>query len=181
MTIPSTIRVATWNLWWKHGPWEQRQAALATTMASVGADVVGLQEVSFRDPDQPAWLVDRLGGHVGRRAAPRAAGSTVDDEVADGDQAAAAGARIMGNAIWSRWPIIESEWRWLDVGEAPLHRTVLWARVAAPTGPLDVFTTHLSHGFHQSGLRRRQVAEVMAFIAERRRPRRRGVPAGAGR
>jgi endonuclease/exonuclease/phosphatase family metal-dependent hydrolase len=237
MTMPSTIRVATWNLWWKHGPWEQRQAALAASLTSLGADVVGLQEVSFLDPDQPAWLLEHLGGHV--VVAPRpdgqvdtpapapslAAGSPPlsDSVVGDGDGEAGGGggpggadagsvggsavpgvaavtagggaassggaaaggaleavgadegavpgvARVMGNAIWSRWPIVESEWCWLDVGDAPRHRTVLWARLEAAFGPVDVFTTHLSHGFHQSGLRRRQIAEVVAFIAERRGP-----------
>lgn len=190
MTMPSTIRVATWNLWWKHGPWEQRQAALASSLASLGADVVGLQEVSFLDPDQPAWLLDHLGGHVVVAPAPEGqvvtpspvlppsvasppSGPGDGDGGPDGEAADVAVpgvARVMGNAIWSRWPIVESEWCWLDVGDAPRHRTVLWARLAAAFGPVDVFTTHLSHGFHQSGLRRRQVAEVVAFIAGRRGP-----------
>jgi len=188
MNMPSTIRVATWNLWWKHGPWEQRQQALGSVLASVGADVVGLQEMSFRDPDQLPWLVDRLGGHgvvaprdggmvdaIGRVGSGARAAEAGPADGSDDDATAGVG-RIMGNAIWSRWPIVESEWCWLDVGDAPRHRTVLWARIAAPMGPLDVFTTHLSHGFHQSGLRTLQVAELVAFVAERRGPVDAGFP-----
>lgn len=206
MTMPSTFRVATWNLWWKHGPWERRQEALVSTLASLGADVVGMQEVSFRDPDQPASILDQLGGHVviapgpdgmveppspegGSGATANDAGPATRDavsgdavsgdavsgdaatgEAVGGDDTVTGVARVMGNAIWSRWPIVDRAWCWLDVGDAPRHRTVLWARLAAPFGPVDVFTTHLSHGFHQSALRRRQVAEVVAFVAERRGP-----------
>ena len=35
----------SWNLWWRHGPWEQRQQAIAATLAEVQPDLCGFQEV----------------------------------------------------------------------------------------------------------------------------------------
>jgi cation transport ATPase len=31
----------TWNVWWRFGPWERRQAAIAATLEALDADVVG--------------------------------------------------------------------------------------------------------------------------------------------
>ncbi len=39
------MRIVSWNLWWRFGPWEQRREAIAATLAEVGPDVCGLQEV----------------------------------------------------------------------------------------------------------------------------------------
>lgn len=145
-----SIRVGTWNIWWRHGDLEAREPALISTLRSLDADVVGLQEVCSREPDQVAWLEAELGWEV--VAAP----GGDDDRF------------TIVNAIGSPWPILESEWRYLDVGDMPPHRTVLRARVETPAGPIDVYTTHLSHGFDQSALRCRQVAQVAEFVAERR-------------
>ncbi|MEC8069839.1 MAG: endonuclease/exonuclease/phosphatase family protein [Actinomycetota bacterium] len=146
-----SIRLASWNLWWRHGELPTREPAILSTLRHLDADVIGLQEVSSREPDQPAWLRDELGVNV--VASPDGA----DDQ------------HTIVNTIASRWPIIESDWRWLDVGDMPKHRTVLWAQVDTPVGPWDVFTTHLSHGFDQSALRSRQLDEIAAWIDERRR------------
>lgn len=146
-----SIRLASWNLWWCHGELSAREPAILSTLRHLDADVIGLQEVCSREPDQPAWLRDELGVDV--VASPNGA----DDQ------------HTIVNAIASRWPIIESDWRWLDVGDMPRHRTVLWAQVDTPVGPWDVFTTHLSHGFDQSALRSRQLDEIAAWIDERRR------------
>ena len=39
------MRILSWNLWWRYGPWEQRREAIAATLAEIGPDVCGLQEV----------------------------------------------------------------------------------------------------------------------------------------
>ena len=155
----TSLRVATWNLWWRHGDWRARQPAIAQHLAAVDADVVALQEASTGDElDHVHWLRDEMGWHVAVSPPP--------------------GERTHGlvNVIASRWPIVETEWRYLDVGDAPPHRTVLWARTEAPLGMVDVFTTHLSHGFDQSALRQRQVCEVAEFVAARRQPPDAGYP-----
>ena len=51
------------------------------------------------------------------------------------------------------------------------HRTVLRATVDAPGATMLVYCTHLSHGFDQSDLRRRQVDQIAAMAhAERGDP-----------
>ena len=40
-----TLRVMTWNLWWRFGPWEERQRAIVETVRSTIPDVLCLQEV----------------------------------------------------------------------------------------------------------------------------------------
>jgi len=145
-----TFRLATWNLWWRHGEWEQRQPAILETLRTVGADVVALQEVASADPDQPSMLATDLGLEV----------VTAPDESNDRFH--------LVNAVASRWPIVESSWLYLDVGDMPPHRTLLRARVAAPFGDVDVYCTHLSHGFDQSGLRQLQVRQIAEEVASRR-------------
>lgn len=145
-----SVRVATWNIWWRHGDLDARSPAILDSLRSIDADVVGLQEVCSREPDQVAWLTDELDRHV--VSAP----GGEDDRF------------TIVNAIVSRWPILQWDWRYLDVGEMPKHRTVIWAQVDHPAGPWDVFTTHLSHGFDQSELRCRQLAEIAGWVSERR-------------
>ncbi|MEM7143256.1 MAG: endonuclease/exonuclease/phosphatase family protein [Actinomycetota bacterium] len=146
-----TVRLASWNIWWRHGDPDARAPAIIGTLRRLDADVVGLQEVCSREPDQVAWLRAELDVHVA--AAP----GGDDDRF------------TIVNAVASRWPIIDSDWRYLDVGEMPKHRTVLWAQIDTPHGPWDVFTTHLSHGFDQSALRVRQLDEIATWVDERRR------------
>ena len=146
--MPDTVRLATWNLWWRHGDVEARRPAIVEHLRRVDPDVAGLQEVSSRDPDQPAWLRDELGRHV------------VTSPDGDEDRYG------LVNAIASRWPISDTAWQRLDGGDRPRHRTVLWARLDTPHGPWDVFTTHLAHGFDQSALRCSQLDEVVGWIAE---------------
>ena len=96
--MTDVIRVATWNLWWRHGEWEARQVAIRRELETIGAAVLGLQEVSTAAPDHPSMLAD-LGFHVA--LAPDA----TEDRYG------------ITNAIAVRWPIVETEWRYLDVGD----------------------------------------------------------------
>ena len=86
------MRVATWNIWWRHGDWRSRQTPILETLRSIDADIVGLQEVCLRDPDQVAWLTDGLPDH---HVVASPGGN--DDRF------------TVVNAIVSRWPIRESE------------------------------------------------------------------------
>ena len=43
--IDTRLRVATWNVWWRFGPWTERQPAIAETLRRIDADVIALQEV----------------------------------------------------------------------------------------------------------------------------------------
>jgi endonuclease/exonuclease/phosphatase family metal-dependent hydrolase len=144
------LRVATWNVWWRNGAWEARQPAIRATIREVDADVVGLQELSSRDPDQVALLRDELGYDV-------VASPDLDDD-----------RHALVNAIASRWPILDSRWMYLDVGDMAPHRTVLRATIDAPGARLLVYCTHLSHGFDQGGLRRRQLDQIATLVDSER-------------
>lgn len=149
MAAPDTVRILTWNLWARFGPWEARQGAILEVLRRVDADVIGLQEVwSTDDADQLVDLAQALGYHAARPSDPRSFG--------------------FGNAVLSRWEIDRHDWAHLSAGDAPKSRTVLHARIAAPFGRFDFFTTHLAYRFDQSAIRSDQVADLADFVAERR-------------
>jgi hypothetical protein len=86
----SPVRVATWNLWWRFGPWEQRREAIAAVLADARPDVCGLQEVwAGRGKQLAALLAERLGMHWALDAVP-------------GAPAPAAAPRRPGHADWQR-------------------------------------------------------------------------------
>jgi hypothetical protein len=63
--ITSTLRVMTWNVWGRFGPWKAREATLINTLKVVEPDIVALQEC-WCAPDgetQAAQLGQALGYH----------------------------------------------------------------------------------------------------------------------
>src|ERR1700751_6431662 len=56
------MRILSWNLWWRYGPWEQRRQAIEATLADVSPDVCGFQEV-WETPGEnlAGGLAERLG------------------------------------------------------------------------------------------------------------------------
>jgi len=147
------MRVMTWNLWWQFGPWESRQSTIASTLADQQPDIVCLQEVwSTEDGvDQARHLAEPAGLHVARTTERFHKGVS------------------FGNAILSRWPILETESRPLPpTGRTGAHRFVLYALIDADGGPIPVFCTHLSYRFDESALRDQQVRLILDFIAAKR-------------
>lgn len=151
--IETTVRVASWNLWWRFGPWEARQPAIVSTLRHVEPDICCLQEVwEDGDRSQAAELADALGGYHHAYAS----------RIRYGDVA-------MGNAVLSRWPIEASAHRALpDEGVDEEGRTVLRARIDGPRGPVEAYSTHLHWKLHDSHVRQAQVATIGSFIAETR-------------
>jgi endonuclease/exonuclease/phosphatase family metal-dependent hydrolase len=149
--IETTMRVVSWNLWWRFGPWEARLPAIAATLRDLDPDVCCLQEV-WEDGtrSQAAELADALGGY---------------------HHAYAAGIRYdglaFGNAVLSRWPIAGSGERGLPDGDSdPEGRTVLRAELDGPRGPVEAYSTHLHWKLYDSHVRQAQVATICRFIAE---------------
>ncbi len=146
----TTLRVASWNLWGRWGPWEARQEPIRRTLAAIDADVVGLQEVWAEDErTQASVLADAFGFH------------------------SAYGSRLpfpdfhLGVAILSRWPIVGGEERPLPAADEPdERRLVVRADIEGPRGPLQVFTTHLNWRFDHSHVRQEQVRAIARFVAE---------------
>jgi endonuclease/exonuclease/phosphatase family metal-dependent hydrolase len=149
------MRVLSWNLWWRYGPWERRQEAIAATMAEIQPDLCGLQEVwGAPGENQAASLAGRLGMHWCWAVAHKARDT--------------GGAELtLGNAILSRWPITAHAEADLPAdGMAEEGRVALHARVDTPGGALPMFTTHLTYGPGRSQVRTAQVRRLARFVAE---------------
>jgi endonuclease/exonuclease/phosphatase family metal-dependent hydrolase len=147
----TTLRVVTWNVWLRFGPWRRRQTAIESTLAGLAPDIVALQEV-WREPggtDQARLLGEALEMYHHYSHC-----STLD------------GLEI-GNAVLSRWPITCVEELVLpgprDSGER--RRCVTLARISGPRGDVPFCTTHLAHDYADSGLRQQQARAVARFVA----------------
>ncbi len=146
--IETRVRVLTWNIWWRFGPWERRQPAIAATLKAIDADIVALQEVWS---DETTNFAAELAAELGYYHA-----------FASGMEMKGFG---FGNAVLSRWPIEASETIPLpgqrETGEG---RIALYANVNGPHGVLPVFTTHLNWRFEHSPIRQLQVADLTRFV-----------------
>lgn len=119
------MRVVTWNLWWRFGPWEERRKTILAVLGDLQPDAIGLQEVWASGEDNLAdWLARYLGMHwiwEPSRAPERWQRRLGDPTVG------------IGNAILSRWPIVSR-----DVAQLPAReddddgRLELFALVDAP-------------------------------------------------
>ena len=152
------MRILSWNLWWRYGPWEQRREAIAATLAEVQPDVCGLQEV-WGGPGEnlAAELAGRLGMHWRWGAAAKA-------RDAGGEELS------IGNAVLSRWPIAAHTQASLTAdGLTGESRVAVHARIEAPGGALPFVTTHLTYGPGLSHVRTEQVRKLAEFVAEHAR------------
>ncbi|HSO96871.1 MAG TPA: endonuclease/exonuclease/phosphatase family protein [Acidimicrobiia bacterium] len=152
--LDTRMTVMSWNLWWRFGPWAQRQPAIAATLTRLGPDIVCLQEV-WEERDGPRQA-DQLAAGLGGYHVAHAAGLGVD-----------LATESLGNAILSRWPIRDHEARPLPAppGLDEL-RVVLRADIDGPRGPLEVFVTHLNWRMDQSDVRQDQIRAICEFVAE---------------
>lgn len=149
------LRVLTLNLWHDQGPWPARAARVRAWLDRLDPDVVGFQE-ALRGPglDQVAALLEHRLPHRGyvRAATLRRAGGDLE----------------FGNAIASRWPIVDrAEARLPDRGDHET-RAVLHTTIDAPFGHVAFSCTHLHWRLHHGEVRCRQVAELARQVIERR-------------
>lgn len=154
------MRVVTWNLWWRFGPWQERQKAILAVLRELRPDVVGLQEVWEQDGENlAAWLA----GELGMRWAWGAYGDPGAWQRRIGDPSVG-----IGNAVLSRWPVLERAAIGLPTGENESGRGALYALLDAPGAPVPFFTVHLSSATDASAVRCRQVASLVEFVARHR-------------
>ena len=146
------LKVMTWNLWWRFGPWEERASAIASVVEAEAPDVLLLQEVWSSDGYSSAHvLADALGGHV----------ALTDDPFAHrrGERAG------FHNAIVSRWPIDEVISHRLPRADGtPGHRCALSARVHTDHGDWPVVSAHLDHRFDESAVRQLQAEALLRVV-----------------
>jgi endonuclease/exonuclease/phosphatase family metal-dependent hydrolase len=143
------VRVLTMNIWNRSGPWDKRLPALRTGLAALAADVVVLQEVLRLDsgaisqldalaeglyPHQayaPAWTIDSGSGFT------------------------------MGNAVLSRFPMIEREQVLLPNPRQHEARSLLYTLCETPHGQMPVLATHLDWQLELSAVRCQQVVFIV--------------------
>ncbi len=143
------VRVMTYNIhsaYGAHG--RQDPEAIARVIETSGADIVGLQEISRGwlingSTDLVSWLSRRLG-------MPILFQGTTDP--------------IWGNAILSKYPILEYGQESLPGEGTLIGRGYLWARIDAG-GPHDllIIDTHLHQITTESEPRQRQVSAILEF------------------
>jgi endonuclease/exonuclease/phosphatase family metal-dependent hydrolase len=147
-----SFRVATLNIWNRMDPWEDRLATIRAGLASLDADVVGLQEVVQLKGEAPFDQAQLVAAGLGYN-------------VAFGRNSESA--HPMGNAILSRWPILRTHVFALPRVDTDEYRSLLYAELDAPFGALPVFCTHLNWKLHHGHVREVQVRyvadQILAF------------------
>lgn len=148
----------TWNLWWRFGPWRERQPAIAAELARADPDLALLQEVWCHpeDGDQADLLAAPRGYHVARSTKGLPGGVAEEPY-------------RFGNAILSRWPVRSGETVVLPgVDEERSHRTAVVAEIDHPDGAFLAVSAHLEWRYDQSATRQRQLDALLEHLRTRR-------------
>jgi endonuclease/exonuclease/phosphatase family metal-dependent hydrolase len=147
------VRVMTYNLHMGFGTdGHLGMEALARVIEGSGAEVVGLQEVCrgwyiTGSLDMLTWLSRRLD-------MPYVSGPTADP--------------LWGNAILSRYPIVEHGNALLPTGGKRIQRGYLWARIDLGGGEeFEMIVTHLHDPEDEGYVREIQVPPLLEFWAGR--------------
>lgn len=149
------IKVLTLNLWNRTGPWEARRELVRNWIAELDPDLIGFQEVLRGEGmDQLADLAPE-GFHTDFAQATE---FWVDED------------QSFGNAVCSRWPIVDREELPLPEHGDGETRVALSVDVDAPVGTVSFTCTHLNWKLHHGMVRERQV-QAVADLVLRRRPR----------
>jgi endonuclease/exonuclease/phosphatase family metal-dependent hydrolase len=149
--VDTTVRVATWNLWWRFGPWEDRAESILATLRAADPDVIALQEVwAEGERNQAAELADALGGYHHAFAAKYEFEGV-----------------WFGNAVLSRWPIADQGHEYLPTpADEDEGRLVVRADIDGPRGALSVYSTHLHYRLFHGHVRQEQVKALCEYIRD---------------
>ena len=143
-------RVVTFNIWNRQGPWDARLPLIRAGLGALDADVIALQEVLAMPgvPNQADIIAEGFGWNVYHAPAWQIGGGLT-----------------FGNAIVSPHPITDGECLPLPSPPGLDTRSIAFARVHAPHGPIPVFATHLTVQFNLCDVRRAQVAALSDHVA----------------
>jgi endonuclease/exonuclease/phosphatase family metal-dependent hydrolase len=145
--VETTLRIITWNVWGRYGPWPEREAAIIATLRDARPDIVVLTE-SWAKGDESQCA--RLAGPLGL---PYHAFSGV---TAQEDEAA-----LSGVAVMSRWPIRRESS--LTFGGARVQA----AELSGPRGPIQVYGLVMdAWWFDQSQDRQDAVRDLLTYVNE---------------
>lgn len=150
--IATTVRVVTWNVWGRFGPWREREQAIIESLIALDPDVVAMQEAWCDQAglDQAARLARALGYH-----AAYGGGTLLAEDWGT------------GSGLLARWPIERHEYREFSSSDPERWGgSALFARVAGPRGALATFSVALDWPPHSSAVRQASVRQLVAFVLE---------------
>lgn len=152
------MRIATWNLWWRFGDADARRPAIEATLAASKADIIGLQEVWVRDgTDLASSIAQGLGFESTFAASPHPEHFHKRGHEEFG----------VGNAVLSRWPIVQAETVALPVGdERNEGRVAATCLVDTPAGTVRVANAHLNSGWWHNATREMQLRHIVTWLAD---------------
>ena len=146
------LSVVTLNIWHDQQDWPARLNLIVEEMDSLRPDIILLQEV-LQNPDLPnqaGTIAYRLGYEDYHFV-------SFDDENAP---------KRYGNAILSRYPIVERGMRKLEPHTD--YRVAAYARLDVDGRPVSVYSTHLHHTAEGSEIRRTQINDFLRFVDDTR-------------
>jgi endonuclease/exonuclease/phosphatase family metal-dependent hydrolase len=145
--IETTLRIITWNVWGRYGPWPEREAAILATLRDAHPDIVVLTESWAKGGDSQCA---RLAGPLGL---PH---HTFSGVAAEEDEAA-----LSGVAVMSRWQIRRESS--LTFGSARAQ----FAELSGPRGPIQVYGLVMdAWWFDESQARQDAVRALLADVSK---------------
>jgi endonuclease/exonuclease/phosphatase family metal-dependent hydrolase len=149
-----TLKILTLNIWNNSGPWGERCKRIREWIERLDPDVIGFQEVlRGAGCDQ---LAEILEGHAYHREYIKVVPFWNDASL------------DFGNAVASRWPLLDQvETRLPDAGDGE-QRAALTVTIDAPFGPLSLTSLHLNWKLHHGWVRERQVVAACAAVLAQR-------------
>jgi len=153
-----TERVATLNIWNKSGPWSERLALIRQQLKGLSPDILGLQEVLRLIPDEQ---------HPPEPTPANDQASEIAEglgyNIAYGIAADYSGGLKFGNALLTRYKILDSRTFRLPGADSGETRSMLYSLLETPWGRQPVFVTHLNWKLHHGAVRVKQAV----YAAER--------------
>jgi endonuclease/exonuclease/phosphatase family metal-dependent hydrolase len=143
----TSISVMTYNIWHDSQNWPARLTHMLSEIRTLNPDLIGLQEVIQRLslPNQAQTLADSLGYYYYF--------SSVDPVTS---------AQRYGNAILSRYPILETNWRHLQPEND--YRIAVHAKIEIAGNIIDYYNTHLHNTAVNAHIREQQITDLYDFI-----------------
>jgi endonuclease/exonuclease/phosphatase family metal-dependent hydrolase len=154
------LKILTLNLWHDAGDWPARSKLVRQWIDRLDPDLIAFQE-ALRLPgfDQVEALLAGRAMHLDYVKASKFWKKDREHEAGD-----------VGNALASRWPIVDREAVVLPASPDGERRAALSATVDAPFGPVGFTVTHLNWRLHHGVVREQQV-QAVCELALRRAPR----------
>ena len=148
-----TLRVLTINIWMRCGPSEARFELLRAGIARLKPDIIAMQEVLS---DGGSHLADTIVEGMGFNTVYGPANPW-------------GGGITLGNAICSRFPIVDHKVHTLPSGGTQQRRSMLLTHLETPFGELPMVSTHLSWQLDYGFVRELQVLAIADYLEQQRR------------